>query len=97
MKTNFSGPVHSDNGFENSDMVLGFNGFCTVTEMDNTSVYVATGLAAALADNDNAYNTTNKHVGRTLIDGATGIIYLATGVTATSAWVGSNASTITPA
>ncbi len=62
---------------------------------DNGFVF-PTATAAVLGDATNAINTTNKTVGKTVQDIATGIIYVATGTSATSAWKGSNASTVTP-
>jgi hypothetical protein len=62
---------------------------------DNGFVFpVAT--AANLGSAANAINTTNKTVGKTVQDIATGIIYVATGTSTTSAWKGSDASTVTP-
>lgn len=55
-----------------------------------------TATAAELGAATNAINTVNKTVGKTVQDIATGIIYVATGTSATSAWKGSNASTVTP-
>lgn len=52
--------------------------------------------AANLALIGNAVNTTNKFTGKTVIDIATGIIYVATGGAAADVWKGSNASTVTP-
>ena len=51
---------------------------------------------ANLALIGNAVNTTNKFTGKTVIDIATGIIYVATGGAAADVWKGSNASTVTP-
>ena len=62
---------------------------------DNGFVF-PTATAANLGVATNAVNTTNKTVGKTVQDIATGIIYVATGTSATSAWKGSDASTITP-
>ena len=52
--------------------------------------------AAALGDAANAINTTNKSLGKSVVDLATGVIYTSTGDTATSAWKGSDATTVTP-
>jgi len=41
--------------------------------------------------------TSNKTVGKTVIDIATGVIYVATGTATTSDWKGSDATSITPA
>ncbi len=62
---------------------------------DNGFVF-PTATAAVLGDATAAVNTTGKTVGKTVQDIATGIIYVATGTSATSAWKGSNASTVTP-
>ncbi len=62
---------------------------------DNGFVF-PTATAAVLGDAADAINTVNKTVGKTVQDIATGIIYVATGTSATSAWKGSNASTVTP-
>ncbi len=62
---------------------------------DNGFVF-PTATAAVLGDATAAVNTVNKTVGKTVQDIATGIIYVATGTSATSAWKGSNASTVTP-
>ncbi len=62
---------------------------------DNGFVF-PTATAANLGDATNAVNTINKTVGKTVQDIATGIIYVATGTSATSAWKGSDASTVTP-
>jgi len=62
---------------------------------DNGFVF-PTATAAVLGDAADAVNTINKTVGKTVQDIATGIIYVATGTSATSAWKGSNASTVTP-
>ncbi len=62
---------------------------------DNGFVF-PTATAAVLGDATAAVNTINKTVGKTVQDIATGIIYVATGTSATSAWKGSNASTVTP-
>lgn len=62
---------------------------------DNGFIFpVAT--AANLADVTNVVNTVNKVTGKTVIDIATGVIYVATGSTAASVWKGSNATTVTP-
>jgi len=53
--------------------------------------------AAALGAIADPANTTDKFVGKTVVDLATGVIYTATGATAASAWKGSNATTVTPA
>ena len=52
--------------------------------------------AAALGDATNAINTIDKTIGKSVVDLATGIIYTCTGASATSAWKGSNNSTVTP-
>ncbi len=62
---------------------------------DNGFVF-PTATAAVLGDATATVNTVNKTVGKTVQDIATGIIYVATGTSATSAWKGSNASTVTP-
>jgi hypothetical protein len=62
---------------------------------DNGFLFPAT-TAAALAQDTDAINTVNKFVGKSVVDLATGIIYTATGALATSAWKGSDASTVTP-
>lgn len=62
---------------------------------DNGFIFpVAT--AAALASVTNAVNTTNKVLGKTVMDIATGVIYVATGALAASVWKGSDATTVTP-
>ena len=62
----------------------------------NGFVFPAT-TAATLGDKTAAINTTNKTVGKSVVDLATGVIYTATGTADTSAWKGSNATTVTPA
>ena len=62
----------------------------------NGFVFPAT-TAAALGAVGNAINTTNKTVGKSVVDLATGIIYTSTGILAASPWKGSDASSITPA
>jgi hypothetical protein len=62
---------------------------------DNGFIF-PTNTAANLALVANAVNTTNKVTGKTVIDIATGVIYVATGATAASVWKGSNATTVTP-
>lgn len=64
--------------------------------ISNNGFVFPTATAANLGDATNAVNTINKTVGKTVQDIATGIIYVATGTNATSAWKGSNASTVTP-
>ena len=64
---------------------------------DNGFIY-PTATAANLGDIANVVNTTDKVTGKTVIDIATGIIYVATGSAAASAWKGSDGtSSITPA
>lgn len=63
---------------------------------DNGFLFPAT-TAAYLGAATNAINTTNKFVGKSVVDLATGVIYTSTGSTATSAWKGSDATSITPA
>ena len=65
--------------------------------ISNNGFVFPTATAANLGDAANAINTTNKTVGKTVQDIATGVIYVATGTTTTSAWKGSDATTITPA
>lgn len=55
-----------------------------------------TATAANLGSAANAINTTNKTTGKSVVDIATGVIYTATGSSATSAWKGSDATTVTP-
>lgn len=62
---------------------------------DNGFIF-PTATAANLADIANAVNTTNKVTGKTVMDIATGVIYVATGSTAASVWKGSDATTVTP-
>ena len=62
---------------------------------DNGFVF-PTATAANLAVAANVVNTTDKVTGKTVVDIATGVIYTATGALATSAWKGSNATTVTP-
>lgn len=62
---------------------------------DNGFLFPPT-TAAALASVTNAINTTNKFVGKSVVDLATGVIYTATGALAASVWKGSDASTVTP-
>jgi hypothetical protein len=53
--------------------------------------------AAALGSATNAINTTNKSTGKTVIDAATGLIYVATGALAVSPWKASDGTTtVTP-
>ena len=67
----------------------------------STNGFVAdaqTGLAALLADEGNALNTTNKTAGLQVVDLDDGLIYTATGTAAADDWVVSDASAaITPA
>lgn len=53
--------------------------------------------AAALGDIANPVNTTDKVIGKSVVDLATGVIYTATGSAAADPWKGSNATTVTPA
>ena len=62
----------------------------------NGFVFPAT-TAAALGAVGNVINTTNKTLGKSVVDLATGIIYTATGALPASTWKGSNSSTVTPA
>jgi predicted methyltransferase len=62
---------------------------------DNGFIF-PTATAAVLGDATNAVNTVNKTTGKSVVDIATGVIYTATGSSATSAWKGSNATTVTP-
>jgi hypothetical protein len=62
---------------------------------DNGFIF-PTATAANLGDAANAVNTINKTTGKSVVDIATGVIYTATGSSATSAWKGSNATTVTP-
>ena len=62
---------------------------------DNGFIF-PTDTAANLALVANAVNTTNKVTGKTVIDIATGVIYVATGAAADAVWKGSNATTVTP-
>jgi hypothetical protein len=61
------------------------------------SLVLATSTAAALGDSANAINTTGKTVGKMVVDLTTGIIYTATGTTATSPWGASDGTPVTPA
>jgi len=65
--------------------------------ISNNGFVFPTATAANLGDATNAVNTVNKTVGKTVQDIATGVIYVATGTTATSDWKGSDATSITPA
>lgn len=89
--TTFSGPVVSTNGFQGN--------ISTGTVTPTTFVAPASaGLAALLADEDNAYNTTGKVVGKQVTDLDDGLIYTATGTGVNDTWVVSDASTaVTPA
>jgi hypothetical protein len=70
--------------------------FSGPVKSDNGFVFpVAT--AAELGDAADVINTSNKTVGKTVIDIATGVIYVATGTATTSDWKGSDATSITPA
>jgi predicted methyltransferase len=62
---------------------------------DNGFIF-PTATAANLGSATNAINTVNKTTGKSVVDIATGVIYTATGSNATSAWKGSNATTVTP-
>jgi predicted methyltransferase len=62
---------------------------------DNGFIF-PTATAAVLGDATDAVNTVNKVTGKSVVDIATGVIYTATGSSATSAWKGSNATTVTP-
>ena len=62
---------------------------------DNGFIF-PTDTAANLALVANAVNTTNKVTGKTVIDIATGVIYVATGAAADAVWKGSDATTVTP-
>jgi hypothetical protein len=94
--TTFSGPVTSTNGFIGA--VTG-NVTGNVTGAVTASTLVLpTSTAAALGDIDNAINTSGKVIGKAVVDLATGLIYVATGVDADDDWVASDGTTdITPA
>jgi len=62
---------------------------------DNGFIF-PTDTAANLALVANTVNTINKVTGKTVIDIATGVIYVATGAAADAVWKGSNATTVTP-
>jgi hypothetical protein len=62
----------------------------------NGFVFPAT-TAAILGDDTAAINTTNKTIGKSVVDLATGVIYTSTGIAAASPWKGSDATSITPA
>jgi hypothetical protein len=88
--TTFSGPVTSTNGF-----VGAVTGEVTASTLIAPA---ATGIAAALVDEANAYNTTGKAAGKQVTDLDTGLIYTATGSGVNDTWVVSDASTaVTPA
>lgn len=63
---------------------------------DNGFIF-PTATAANLGDIANVANTTDKVTGKTVIDIATGVIYVATGSAAADDWKGSDATSITPA
>lgn len=63
----------------------------------NNGFVFPTATAAALGAIANAVNTTDKFVGKTVVDLATGVIYTSTGATAAAVWKGSDATTVTPA
>ena len=91
--TTFSGPVTSTNGF-----IGNITGTATGAVVATTAYITPQSTAAALGAIANAINTTDKVVGKTVVDLATGLQYTATGTTAGSTWVVSDASTaITPA
>ena len=62
---------------------------------DNGFIF-PTATAAALGSATNAINTVNKTTGKSVVDIATGVIYTATGSSATSDWKGSDATSVTP-
>ncbi len=62
---------------------------------DNGFIF-PTDTAANLALIGSTVNTTNKVTGKTVMDIATGVIYVATGATAGAVWKGSDATTVTP-
>jgi hypothetical protein len=65
--------------------------------ISNNGFVFPASTAAALGAVGNAINTTNKTLGKSVVDLATGIIYTSTGALAASPWKGSNSSTVTPA
>lgn len=84
MKTTFSGPVVSKNGFE---------GDITATGMTIADAMFDT--AANIGDDTKAINTTGKFKGKVVID-ADGVIYIASGATPTSKWLASDGTPVTP-
>ena len=63
----------------------------------NGFIFPAT-TAAAVGAIGNAINTTNKYVGKSVVDLSTGLIYTSTGVLPASPWKGSDGTTsVTPA
>jgi len=63
----------------------------------NGFVFPAT-TAAALGAVGDAINTTNKTIGKSVVDLTTGLIYTSTGALAASPWKGSDGTTtVTPA
>ena len=70
----------------------------TVTSTGNITLggnfALVTSTAAALVDVANAINTTGKYTGKMVVDLATGLIYTASGATASSAWYGSDGTTV---
>lgn len=90
--THFSGPVYSTNGFI-GDVTGAVSG-----AVSPTTLVLPTSTAAAIGNKANAINTSGKVVGKAVVDTATGLIYTATGTTATAAWKASDGTTsVTPA
>jgi hypothetical protein len=96
MSTTFNNVLRSENGYTSGNEGAGFNGgvVAIVFSQDN----LVTGLAAKLASATDAVNTSDaKIAGYQLIDEDTGLIWTATGNTATSVWRSSNSTSVTPA
>ena len=61
------------------------------------SFVLPTATAADIGNSANAINTTDKTVGKMVVDLTTGIIYTATGTAATDPWGASDGTPVTPA
>lgn len=96
MRTTFSGPVKSDNGFEGN--VTGNVTGDVTGDVTASTLVLPTSTAAEIGDVGDAINTSGKVIGKAVVDLATGLIYVATGVDADDDWVASDGTTsVTPA
>ena len=106
MRTSFTGPVASANGFIGSftgNITGNVTGNVTGTvtgNVDATAGYIQlrTVTATELADAADAVNTTGKAAGTIVFETTNSYIYVATGATATSTWVlADGTGAVTPA